>query len=148
MASPDTHPQHYLASTTPAYQLIEPITIDDDDLMFGGKSLSAWYEEERRRARRNSEEERRGRQRVSSPTFSFVLPFFVAGVQRWARCLGIGANDYTVSDVPLVAPEQDPGLEEINWDKFYDTTPNSLTDSTSSQPPNATSAFTSIATST
>lgn len=69
MASPDPHPQHYLDAAAQAYQLIEPIAIDDDDLMFGGKSLSAWYEEERRRARRHSEEERRGRQRVSSYPF-------------------------------------------------------------------------------
>lgn len=76
MASPDAHPQYYLTDATPAYQLIEPIAIDDDDLMFGGKSLSAWYEEERRRARRHSEEERRGRQRVSKiPTHSFSPPF-------------------------------------------------------------------------
>lgn len=42
---------------------MEPIIIDDDDLMFGGKSLSAWYEEERKTLF-DPEEERRGRQRV------------------------------------------------------------------------------------
>ncbi|KAI0171730.1 hypothetical protein GGR52DRAFT_572894 [Hypoxylon sp. FL1284] len=42
----------------------EPIVIDDDDLMFGGKSLSAWYEEERKTVSFPVEEERRGRQRV------------------------------------------------------------------------------------
>lgn len=44
----------------------EPIVIDDDDLMFGGKSLSAWYEEERKTVSFPAEEERRGRQRVRS----------------------------------------------------------------------------------
>ncbi|CAJ2510604.1 Uu.00g062290.m01.CDS01 [Anthostomella pinea] len=43
---------------------MEPIVIDDDDLMFGGKSLSAWYEEERQPVSYPAEEERRGRQRV------------------------------------------------------------------------------------
>ncbi|KAI0018265.1 hypothetical protein F4780DRAFT_752028 [Xylariomycetidae sp. FL0641] len=43
---------------------MEPIVIDDDDLMFGGKSLSAWYEEERQALSYPVEEERRGRQRV------------------------------------------------------------------------------------
>ncbi|KAL7624684.1 hypothetical protein AAE478_006254 [Parahypoxylon ruwenzoriense] len=45
---------------------MEPIVIDDEDLMFGGKSLSAWYEEERKSLSFPAEEERRGRQRVSS----------------------------------------------------------------------------------
>ncbi|OTA94254.1 hypothetical protein M434DRAFT_71632 [Hypoxylon sp. CO27-5] len=45
---------------------MEPIVIDDEDLMFGGKSLSAWYEEERKSTSFPAEEERRGRQRVSS----------------------------------------------------------------------------------
>ncbi|KAI1407328.1 hypothetical protein F5Y13DRAFT_132123 [Hypoxylon sp. FL1857] len=45
---------------------MEPIVIDDEDLMFGGKSLSAWYEEERKTVSFPAEEERRGRQRVSS----------------------------------------------------------------------------------
>ncbi|KAI2468864.1 hypothetical protein F4781DRAFT_396623 [Annulohypoxylon bovei var. microspora] len=43
---------------------LEPIVIDDDDLMFGGKSLSAWYEEGRKSVSFPVEEERRGRQRV------------------------------------------------------------------------------------
>ncbi|KAI1104807.1 hypothetical protein F4804DRAFT_172539 [Jackrogersella minutella] len=43
---------------------MEPIVIDDEDLMFGGKSLSAWYEEERKPVAFPVEEERRGRQRV------------------------------------------------------------------------------------
>ncbi|KAI1419605.1 hypothetical protein F5Y12DRAFT_231287 [Xylaria sp. FL1777] len=44
----------------------EPIVIDDEDLMFGGKSLSAWYEEERQSLSYPMEEheERRGRQRM------------------------------------------------------------------------------------
>ncbi|KAI0596934.1 hypothetical protein F4775DRAFT_276947 [Biscogniauxia sp. FL1348] len=48
------------------YGWMEPIVIDDEDLMFGGKSLSAWYEEERQTYSCNAaeEEERRGRQRV------------------------------------------------------------------------------------
>lgn len=61
MASPDAQ-QCIMA---PSYQWIEPISINDDDIMWGGKSLSAWYEEERRRVRAYSDEERRGRQRVS-----------------------------------------------------------------------------------
>ncbi|KAI0131512.1 hypothetical protein F4814DRAFT_171490 [Daldinia grandis] len=44
---------------------MEPIVIDDEDLMFSGKSLSAWYEEERKSVGGPVEEERRGRQRVS-----------------------------------------------------------------------------------
>lgn len=48
---------------------MEPIIIDDDDLMFGGKSLSAWYEEERKSLSTPAEEERRGRQRVSLRPF-------------------------------------------------------------------------------
>ncbi|KAI1087906.1 hypothetical protein F5B19DRAFT_473691 [Rostrohypoxylon terebratum] len=45
---------------------LEPIVIDDDDLMFGGKSLSAWYEEGRQSVSfPAAEEEQRGRQRVS-----------------------------------------------------------------------------------
>ncbi|KAI0846525.1 hypothetical protein F5Y00DRAFT_143545 [Daldinia vernicosa] len=43
---------------------MEPIVIDDEDLMFSGKSLSAWYEEERKSIGGPVEEERRGRQRV------------------------------------------------------------------------------------
>ncbi|KAI1343707.1 hypothetical protein F5Y15DRAFT_367659 [Xylariaceae sp. FL0016] len=46
------------------YGWMEPIVIDDDDLMFGGKSLSEWYEEERQTLSYPAEEERRGRQRV------------------------------------------------------------------------------------
>ncbi|XDG02737.1 hypothetical protein ABKA04_002352 [Annulohypoxylon sp. FPYF3050] len=43
---------------------LEPIVIDDDDLMFGGKSLSAWYEEGRKSVSfPAAEEEQRGRQR-------------------------------------------------------------------------------------
>ncbi|KAI0145261.1 hypothetical protein GGR57DRAFT_507036 [Xylariaceae sp. FL1272] len=44
---------------------MEPIVIDDDDLMFGGKSLSTWYEEERESQSLGFplEEEHRGRQR-------------------------------------------------------------------------------------
>ncbi|KAI0484548.1 hypothetical protein GGR56DRAFT_669096 [Xylariaceae sp. FL0804] len=45
---------------------MEPIVIDDDDLMFGGKSLSEWYEEERQTLDFPVEEERRGRQRGAS----------------------------------------------------------------------------------
>ncbi|KAI3329753.1 hypothetical protein F4824DRAFT_505830 [Ustulina deusta] len=46
---------------------MEPIVIDDEDLMFGGKSLSAWYEEERQSLGYpidEENEERRGRQRM------------------------------------------------------------------------------------
>ncbi|KAI8957628.1 hypothetical protein F5Y11DRAFT_352365 [Daldinia sp. FL1419] len=43
---------------------MEPIVIDDEDLMFSGKSLSTWYEEERKSLNVSVEEERRGRQRV------------------------------------------------------------------------------------
>ncbi|KAI0466101.1 hypothetical protein F4859DRAFT_337809 [Xylaria cf. heliscus] len=46
---------------------MEPIVIDDEDLMFGGKSLSAWYEEERQSVNypiEEEQEERRGRQRI------------------------------------------------------------------------------------
>ncbi|KAL7793832.1 hypothetical protein V8C37DRAFT_377502 [Trichoderma ceciliae] len=54
---------------------IQPIIIEDEDLMFGGKTLSAWYEEERSRLSSSSnssddgsqspeEEERRGRERT------------------------------------------------------------------------------------
>ena len=71
MASPDSH-QYLVSDMSLGYQLIEPISIDDDDIMWGGKSLSAWYEEERERVSGCSEEERRGRQRVSSP----IPPFF------------------------------------------------------------------------
>ncbi|KAI1134313.1 hypothetical protein F5Y05DRAFT_417367 [Hypoxylon sp. FL0543] len=52
---------------------MEPIVIDDEDLMFGGKSLSAWYEEERKSVNFPAEEERRGRQRVSATTL-FTSP--------------------------------------------------------------------------
>ncbi|QUC16312.1 uncharacterized protein UV8b_00553 [Ustilaginoidea virens] len=44
---------------------VQPIVIDDEDLMFGGKSLSAWYEEDRRRLSSGAgDEEPRGRERV------------------------------------------------------------------------------------
>lgn len=53
---------------------VQPIDIDDDDLMFGGKSLSAWHEEDRRRLSsggsddgrndHSQDEEPRGRERV------------------------------------------------------------------------------------
>ncbi|KAH6603775.1 hypothetical protein Trco_007221 [Trichoderma cornu-damae] len=61
---------------------IQPIIIEDEDLMFGGKTLSAWYEEDRSRLSSSSssssssvssddgnqsheeEEERRGRERT------------------------------------------------------------------------------------
>ncbi|GAB0133339.1 hypothetical protein EsDP_00001751 [Epichloe bromicola] len=53
---------------------VQPIDIDDEDLMFGGKSLSAWHEEDRRRLSsggsddgrndHSQDEERRGRERV------------------------------------------------------------------------------------
>ncbi|KAK2592633.1 hypothetical protein QQS21_009660 [Conoideocrella luteorostrata] len=53
---------------------VQPIDIDDEDLMFGGKSLSTWYEEDRRRLssggsddgrnEHSQDEERRGRERV------------------------------------------------------------------------------------
>jgi hypothetical protein len=72
MASPASD-QYYLEAAAAAApspsdcQWIEPITIDDDDLTFGGKPLSTLYEEERQRLSSGSssdEEERRGRQRV------------------------------------------------------------------------------------
>lgn len=68
MASRDPQPQYHLPpDLAPGYQWIEPISIDDDDIMWGGKSLRAWCEEERRRVRAPSEEEeRRGRQMVST----------------------------------------------------------------------------------
>ncbi|RFU74692.1 hypothetical protein TARUN_7562 [Trichoderma arundinaceum] len=61
-----------------AHTWIQPIIIEDEDLMFGGKSLSAWYEEDRSRLSSSSssnssddgnqspeeEEERRGRERT------------------------------------------------------------------------------------
>ncbi|RYP72761.1 hypothetical protein DL769_004377 [Monosporascus sp. CRB-8-3] len=53
------------ATQVQGYGWMEPIIIDDDDLMFGGKSLSTWYEEERKSLSISIEEERRGRQRVS-----------------------------------------------------------------------------------
>jgi hypothetical protein len=68
MASPASD-QYYLEGATQApspgnYQWIEPISIDDDDLTFGGKPLCTWYEEERQRlSSASDEEERRGRQR-------------------------------------------------------------------------------------
>jgi hypothetical protein len=52
---------------------MQPIVIDDEDLMIGGKALSEWYEEDRRRlssgsddgkADNSQDEERRGRERV------------------------------------------------------------------------------------
>jgi len=54
---------------------IQPIIIEDEDLMFGGKPLSAWYEEDRSRLSSSNssddgnqspeeEEERRGRERT------------------------------------------------------------------------------------
>ncbi|KAM0255362.1 hypothetical protein ACHAQJ_005882 [Trichoderma viride] len=58
---------------------IQPIIIEDEDLMFGGKTLSAWYEEDRSRLSSSSgsssgsddgnqspeeEEEHRGRERT------------------------------------------------------------------------------------
>ncbi|KAH6640078.1 hypothetical protein BKA67DRAFT_141268 [Truncatella angustata] len=51
---------------TQGYGWMQPIEIDDDDLLFGGKSLSEWHEEERRTVSTPAEEERRGRQRVRS----------------------------------------------------------------------------------
>ncbi|KAL7898870.1 hypothetical protein HDV63DRAFT_385730 [Trichoderma sp. SZMC 28014] len=58
-------------------QWIQPIIIEDEDLMFGGKSLSTWYEEDRSRLSSGSssgsddgnqspeeEEEHRGRERT------------------------------------------------------------------------------------
>ncbi|PKS13109.1 hypothetical protein jhhlp_000451 [Lomentospora prolificans] len=69
MSSPSSDHQYYLSSdkemNPESYQWIEPISIDDDDLMFGGKSLSTWYEEDRSRLSGvySDEEERRGRQR-------------------------------------------------------------------------------------
>lgn len=47
-----------------AYGWVESISIEDEDLMFGGKSLSAWHEEDRQKVS-FPEEEKRGRQRVS-----------------------------------------------------------------------------------
>lgn len=60
-----------------AHTWIQPIIIEDEDLMFGGKTLSAWYEEDRSRLSSSSsnssddgnqspeeEEERRGRERT------------------------------------------------------------------------------------
>jgi hypothetical protein len=72
MSSP-THQYYHLDAgkemSVESYQWIEPISIDDDDLMFGGKSLSTWYEEDRSRLSGvySDEEERRGRQRVRVP---------------------------------------------------------------------------------
>lgn len=53
---------------------IQPIIIEDEDLMFGGKPLSAWYEEDRSRLSSSTssddgsqspeEEEHRGRERT------------------------------------------------------------------------------------
>lgn len=57
------------AQLSHSYGWMQPIEIEDDDLMFGGKSLSAWYEEERQAPAAPVEEERRGRQRVSFFTF-------------------------------------------------------------------------------
>jgi len=54
------------AQLSQSYGWMQPIEIDDEDLMFGGKSLSAWYEEERQTPAVPVEEERRGRQRVRS----------------------------------------------------------------------------------
>ncbi|KAF7518908.1 hypothetical protein G7054_g13286 [Neopestalotiopsis clavispora] len=56
---------HYMATEggSQAYGWVESISIEDDDLMFGGKSLSAWHEEGRQKVS-YPEEERRGRQRV------------------------------------------------------------------------------------
>ncbi|KAF5133944.1 hypothetical protein E5D57_004572 [Metarhizium anisopliae] len=83
--SPKQEPTYYLVPNMRAldtsarevdldsYAWIQPIVIDDEDLMFGGKSLSAWYEEDRRRlssgsddgrAEHSQDEERRGRERV------------------------------------------------------------------------------------
>jgi len=72
MASPSSDHQYYLDSSKEmspdSFQWIEPISIDDDDIMFGGKSLSTWYEEDRSRlsGMYSDEEERRGRSRVRS----------------------------------------------------------------------------------
>jgi hypothetical protein len=57
---------HYMVTEggSQAYGWVESISIEDDDLMFGGKSLSAWHEEGRQKVS-YPEEERRGRQRVS-----------------------------------------------------------------------------------
>ncbi|PHH65269.1 hypothetical protein CDD82_1682 [Ophiocordyceps australis] len=39
-----------------SHSWVQPIVIDDDDLMFGGKPLSAWYEEDRRRLSSGSDD--------------------------------------------------------------------------------------------
>ncbi|ETS80936.1 hypothetical protein PFICI_08465 [Pestalotiopsis fici W106-1] len=56
---------HYMVAEggSQACGWMESISIEDDDLMFGGKSLSAWHEEGRQKVS-YPEEERRGRQRV------------------------------------------------------------------------------------
>ncbi|KAI0966081.1 hypothetical protein F4678DRAFT_466872 [Xylaria arbuscula] len=72
-STPDEAQYYYLPDVEgPAEQhgshaWMEPIVIDDDDLMFGGKSLSTWYEEERQSLSypiEDEHEERRGRQRM------------------------------------------------------------------------------------
>ncbi len=106
---PHDHQQQQLYYYFPELQAMElqaqpwmvaTISIDDDDLTFGGKPLSTLYEEDRRRysvgeeslpsspspsshgsSEEDEEEERRGRQRVSSPSR-----------QRGARLLGSAAS--------------------------------------------------------
>ncbi|KAI1401261.1 hypothetical protein F4819DRAFT_335033 [Hypoxylon fuscum] len=60
----------------------EPIVIDDDDLMFGGKSLSAWYEEERKTLSFPAEEERRGRQRTRNNTITIITTTITIGITQ------------------------------------------------------------------
>ncbi|KAK6202072.1 hypothetical protein LQW54_009030 [Pestalotiopsis sp. IQ-011] len=58
---------HYMVAEggSQTYGWVESISIEDEDLMFGGKSLSAWHEEDRQKVS-FPEEERRGRQRQQS----------------------------------------------------------------------------------
>ncbi|RYP75337.1 hypothetical protein DL771_002433 [Monosporascus sp. 5C6A] len=62
------------AAKVQGYGWMQPIIIDDDDLMFGGKSLSAWYEEERQSLSISAEEERRGRQRGGVLSCGILIP--------------------------------------------------------------------------
>ncbi|KAI4599080.1 hypothetical protein KJ359_002497 [Pestalotiopsis sp. 9143b] len=65
---------HYMVAEggSQTYGWVESISIEDEDLMFGGKSLSAWHEEDRQKVS-FPEEERRGRQRVR-PNHSYSQP--------------------------------------------------------------------------
>jgi hypothetical protein len=73
---------YYMAIDTgsQSHGWMESISIEDDDLMFGGKSLSAWHEEGRQKVS-FPEEERRGRQRVS-PVAAFACALTFAKLTR------------------------------------------------------------------